>query len=78
MPGANDAIEDQLGRTVVAWSLVAMPDEHCVLWDLDHVVGVDDPWGIDSDRVAAIQATMTRLIADGRRKASPSIRTGYR
>ncbi len=36
----------QLGRTVVAWSMVAMPGESCVLWDLDERVGVEHPWGI--------------------------------
>lgn len=41
--GAGDPIEHQLGRTVVAWSLVATPDERCVLWDLDEIVGVDNP-----------------------------------
>ncbi len=72
--GARDSLDDQLGRTVVAWSLVATPDELCVLWDLDAIVGVDNPWGIDPDRVAAIQTSMARLIADGRRRASPAIR----
>jgi hypothetical protein len=52
---AADPIRDQLGRTVVAWTLVAKPGENCVLWDLDARVGVDEPWGIDPARVAAIQ-----------------------
>jgi hypothetical protein len=51
----GDAMQEQLRRTVIAWSLVAKPHEHCVLWDLDTRVGVDDPWGIDAERVAAIQ-----------------------
>jgi hypothetical protein len=52
---AVDPIGDQLGRTVVAWTLVANPGEQCVLWDLDKQVGVDQPWGLEPDRVAAIQ-----------------------
>ncbi len=44
----------RLGRTVVAWSLVARPGEECVLWDLDRRVGVEHPWGIPADRVAGI------------------------
>jgi hypothetical protein len=44
----------QLGRTVVAWELVAAPGEQCVLWDLDEHVGVDRPWGVPTARVAAV------------------------
>ncbi|UUY04989.1 hypothetical protein LRS13_05520 [Svornostia abyssi] len=47
---------EQLARTVVAWSLVARPGEECVLWDLDARVGVEAPWGIPSDEVAAVLA----------------------
>ncbi|MCU1645050.1 MAG: hypothetical protein JWN03_5325 [Nocardia sp.] len=50
-----DPMADQLGRTVVAWSMVARPGERCVLWDLDTVAGVDNPWGIPAERVAAIE-----------------------
>jgi hypothetical protein len=50
-----DPVGEQLGRTVVAWTLVANPGEECVLWDLDTRVGVDEPWGLNRDRVAAIQ-----------------------
>jgi hypothetical protein len=50
--------DEQLRRTVIAWSLVAAPGEQCVLWDLDRRVGVDQPWGVDGARVAAIQADM--------------------
>jgi hypothetical protein len=50
-----DPIGEQLRRTVVAWTLVAKPGEQCVLWDLDKQVGVDEPWGLDPGRVAAIQ-----------------------
>ncbi|MFB7878404.1 hypothetical protein ACFC06_24430 [Nocardia sp. NPDC056064] len=46
---------DQLGRTVVAWSMVAKPDEQCVLWDLDRRVGVAEPWGVDARLVDAVQ-----------------------
>ena len=37
------------------------PGEQCVLWDLDNRVGVDQPWGLDLDRVAEIQAAVTKL-----------------
>ena len=43
----TDSVDEQLRRTVIAWSLVATPGEHCVLWDLDKHVGVDQPWGLD-------------------------------
>ncbi len=58
--GAADCMAEQLGRTVVAWSLVAKPGERCFLWDLDERVGADDPWGIDLARVAAIQTAITK------------------
>ncbi|MBO0853293.1 MAG: hypothetical protein J2P18_05940 [Nocardia sp.] len=48
----------QLGRTVVAWSMVADPGEVCVLWDLDSVVGVDHPWGVSQQRVAEVEARL--------------------
>ena len=48
-------MEEQLGRTVVAWMLVANPGEECVLWDLDARLGLDEPWGVNAARVAAIQ-----------------------
>ncbi|TLF81303.1 hypothetical protein FEK34_03745 [Nocardia cyriacigeorgica] len=54
------SMADQLGRTVVAWSMVAAPGERCVLWDLDSRVGVDQPWGIGAERVAAIEAELRR------------------
>ncbi|WP_327141392.1 hypothetical protein [Nocardia sp. NBC_01327] len=54
--GTNaDSMADQLGRTVVAWSMVARRGERCVLWNLDTVAGVDNPWGIPPERVAAIE-----------------------
>jgi hypothetical protein len=55
LPAAVDPIGEQLRRTVVAWTLVAKPNEQCVLWDLDERVGVDAPWGLEPGRVAAIQ-----------------------
>ncbi len=56
---AHDCQDEQLRRTVIAWSLVAGPEEHCVLWDLDKKVGVEEPWGIAPDRVSSIQAAVT-------------------
>jgi hypothetical protein len=52
---ATDLAGEQLRRTVVAWTIVAKPGEHCVLWDQDERVGVDEPWGLDPARVTAIQ-----------------------
>jgi hypothetical protein len=50
--------DEQLHRTVIAWSMVAAPGEQCVLWDLDQRVGVHRPWGVDAARVAAIEADL--------------------
>jgi hypothetical protein len=61
VPAAVEPLHEQLRRTVIAWSMVAMPGEQCVLWDLDTVVGVDAPWGLDLARVEAIQADLARL-----------------
>jgi hypothetical protein len=61
IPAVTDPMDEQLRRTVIAWSLVAMPGEPSVLWDLDSRVGVDQPWGLDLARVAAIQAAITKL-----------------
>jgi hypothetical protein len=61
VPAAVDPMHEQLRRTVIAWSMVAMPDEQCVLWDLDTRVGVDEPWGLDPARVEAIEADLARL-----------------
>ena len=68
IPGATDSMDEQLRRTVIAWSLVAKPGEECVLWDLDERVGVDEPWGVDLARVATIQAAASRLNATGRNR----------
>jgi hypothetical protein len=54
--GGGGSMEEQLARTVVAWSLVSQPGEQAVLWDLDSQVGVEPPWGIPADRVAAVEA----------------------
>ena len=54
--GGGGSMEEQLSRTIVAWSLVAAPGEDAVLWDLDARVGVEAPWGIPPDRVAAVEA----------------------
>ncbi len=61
--GAFDSSDEQLRRTVLAWSLVATPGEQCVLWDLDERLGVDQPWGIDRARVAAVQSVVAKLNA---------------
>ncbi|MEV4234032.1 MULTISPECIES: hypothetical protein [unclassified Nocardia] len=55
---SHGSMGEQLGRTVVAWSMVAKPGERCVLWDLDSKVGVEHPWGIGVERVAAIEAEL--------------------
>ena len=61
IPAATDPMDEQLRRTVIAWELVAMPGEQCVLWDLDNHVGVDQSWGLDLARVSEIQAAVTKL-----------------
>lgn len=64
LPGnraASESADEQLRRTVIAWQLVAEPDEQCVLWDLDEQVGVERPWGIDAARVAEIRTALARL-----------------
>ena len=58
----TDPMEEQLRRTVIAWSLVARPDEECVLWDLDDRLGLDEPWGVDLARVAEIQADVAKIL----------------
>jgi hypothetical protein len=62
--GGGATVDDpaaQLGRTVVAWSIVAHRDEHCVLWDLDEHVGVEQPWGVPPERVAQVVANLSEL-----------------
>jgi len=56
--GAADSVHEQLRRTVVAWTLVAAPGEECVLWDVDTRVGVEQPWGVPADQVAAVTAAV--------------------
>ncbi|MGV0815267.1 hypothetical protein ABQF34_25195 [Mycolicibacterium boenickei] len=60
-PADTEPMAEQLRRTVIAWELVAMPGEPCVLWDLDHRVGVDEPWGLNAARVAEIQDAVTKI-----------------
>jgi hypothetical protein len=60
-PAATEPMHEQLRRTVIAWSMVSVPGERCVLWDLDERVGVEKPWGIDAARVADIEADLARL-----------------
>ncbi len=60
---SHGTMAEQLGRTVVAWSFVAAPDEECVLWDLDRRVGVEHPWGIEAERVVTIEAELARTAA---------------
>ena len=56
-----DPMDEQLRRTVVAWSLVADSEEQCVLWTLDKRVGVERPWGLDQTRIAEIEAAVSEL-----------------
>ncbi|WP_051163378.1 hypothetical protein [Nocardia transvalensis] len=56
--GSGDSMATQLGRTVVAWTMVARPGEKCVLWDLDTVVGVEHPWGITRDHVESVESAL--------------------
>jgi hypothetical protein len=58
------SMDDQLRRTVIAWSLVSSPDEDCVLWDLDAHVGVAHPWGIRADRVTEIRTAVAGFVPD--------------
>lgn len=57
-PASAGGMEQQLGRTVVAWTIVAESGEECVLWNLDARVGVEHPWGVPSERVASIVASV--------------------
>ncbi len=56
---ATECMDEQLRRTVIAWSMVAAPGERCVLWDLDSRLGLDEPWGVSPQRVADIEAALT-------------------
>ncbi|WP_254358660.1 glycine-rich domain-containing protein [Mycolicibacterium peregrinum] len=61
-PGAaatGECMNEQLRRTVIAWSMIAGPGERCVLWDLDSLLGLDEPWGVSAQRVAEIEAALT-------------------
>jgi hypothetical protein len=57
-PSAAGPMTNQLGRTVVAWTIVAEPGERCVLWDLDSHVGVDAPWGVPAEQADAIRTNL--------------------
>ena len=62
--GGGTFVDDpdaQLGRTVVAWTMVAEPGEDCVLWDLDARVCVEQPWGVAPERVAQVVDKLTEL-----------------
>lgn len=62
--GGDTSVGDphaQLGRTVVAWTMVAEPGEDCVLWNLDERVGVTPPWGVAAERVAQVMDNVTAL-----------------
>jgi len=76
IPGATDPMDEQLRRTVNAWSLVAQPGEECVLWNLDERVGVEEPWGIDLARVATIRAATARLDTTDRGPLVGQVRDG--
>jgi hypothetical protein len=57
-PASAGAMPEQHGRTVVAWTLMANRGESCVLWDLDHKLGVDQPWGVSEAQVVAVLADL--------------------
>ena len=62
VPAAADPMHEQLRRTVIAWSMVAMPGEQCVLWDLDKHVGVERAVGHRSRPGSpAIEADLARI-----------------
>lgn len=58
---AADPMAEQLRRAVIAWELVAQPGEHCLLWDLDERLGVDQPWGVHRDDLANIRAAVAEV-----------------
>ena len=57
----SDSVDEQLRRTVIAWSIVAQPGEQCVLWDLDRHVGVAKPWGVCRSRVDEIETALAEF-----------------
>ncbi|WP_372453213.1 hypothetical protein [Nocardia nova] len=67
--GSGVPMATQLGRTVVAWSLVADPGEDCVLWDLDVVVGVENPWGVSPERIAEVETALGEISGGSGRRA---------
>jgi hypothetical protein len=68
----SDPMDEQLRRTVIAWSLVAEPGEQCVLWDLDERIGVDRPWGLAPGRIAEIEAAIGRRDAGAVTRKAPA------
>jgi hypothetical protein len=56
-----DDTSAQLGRTIVAWTIVGQPGEGCVLWDLDERVAVPEPWGVPATRVVRVTADVTAM-----------------
>lgn len=62
-PGAHSSMAEQLGRTVIAWSIVAGAGEECVLWDLDSRVGVESPWGIAGSRVRDVSEAANSVLS---------------
>jgi hypothetical protein len=59
---AADPMSEQLRRTVIAWSFVALPGERCVLFDLDRRLDVEEPWGIEPAEVARIERSLREQI----------------
>lgn len=54
------ASAEALDRTVVAWTRVRRAGEKGVLWNLDAVVGVAEPWGIPEERVTRVEQRIAR------------------
>ena len=60
-----DSLDEQLRRTVIAWSMVAHPTSSVCCGTSTRRVGVEHPWGLDLARVEEIEADVTRVIAGG-------------
>ena len=61
VPAATEPMHEQLRRTVIAWSMVAMPASSACSGISTITSVCEEPWGIDLDRVAAIEADLARL-----------------
>ncbi len=59
---------EPLDYTVYAWCHAGGPGEACVLWDLDRTVGVEDPWGVPDEAVAAGERAWVRAIERQRQR----------